>query len=97
MSLRSTFTTSSSTTEPTTQRADNQPLRPQWISRPLPWRVGTDTGITIVGAIVAAQSGSGFLAQAIAFLAIALATINVIGGYMVTDRMLGSFKKKEKK
>ena len=53
-------------------------------------------GITIVGAIIA-SSGEGFLNQAVAFLAITLAMINVIGGYMVTDRMLGSFKKKEKK
>ncbi len=55
------------------------------------------SGITIVGAIVAAQRDAGFLVQSIAFLAITLATINVIGGYVVTDRMLGSFKKKEKK
>ena len=55
------------------------------------------SGITIVGAIAAAQSGSGWFAQVVVFLAIALATINVVGGYMVTDRMLGSFKKKEKK
>lgn len=55
------------------------------------------SGITIVGAIAAAQSGSGWFAQAVVFLAIALATVNVVGGYMVTDRMLGSFKKKEKK
>jgi NAD(P) transhydrogenase subunit alpha len=55
------------------------------------------SGITIVGAIAAAQLGESFLSQAIAFLAIALATVNVIGGYMVTDRMLGSFKKKGKK
>lgn len=55
------------------------------------------SGITIVGAITAAQLGQSFLSQAIAFLAIALATINVVGGYTVTDRMLGSFKKKEKK
>ena len=54
------------------------------------------SGITIVGAIIA-SSGEGFLNQAVAFLAITLAMINVIGGYMVTDRMLGSFKKKEKK
>ena len=54
------------------------------------------SGITIVGAIIA-SSGDGFLNQAVAFLAITLAMINVIGGYMVTDRMLGSFKKKEKK
>ena len=54
------------------------------------------SGITIVGAIIA-STGEGFLNRAVAFLAITLAMINVIGGYMVTDRMLGSFKKKEKK
>ncbi len=54
------------------------------------------SGITIVGAIIA-SSGDGFVNQAVAFLAITLAMINVIGGYMVTDRMLGSFKKKERK
>jgi len=54
------------------------------------------SGITIVGAIIA-SSGDGFLNQAVAFLAITLAMINVIGGYMVTDRMLGFFKKKERK
>ena len=54
------------------------------------------SGITIVGAIMA-STGSGFWIQAVAFLAITLAMINVIGGYTVTDRMLGSFKKKEKK
>ena len=54
------------------------------------------SGITIVGAIIASAT-PGFWPQTIAFLAISLAMINVIGGYMVTDRMLGSFKKKEKK
>ena len=54
------------------------------------------SGITIVGAIVVAQSGAGFLANALAFFAIACATINVVGGYLVTDRMLASFKRKEK-
>ena len=54
------------------------------------------SGITIVGAIACAQSGESFLSQAPAFLAIAFASVNVVGGYMVTDRMLGSFKKKEK-
>ena len=55
------------------------------------------SGITIVGAIAAAQSEAWWPAQGLAFLAIALASINVVGGYMVTDRMLGSFKKKGKK
>lgn len=55
------------------------------------------SGITVVGAIMCAKADEGWFSQALAFLAIALATINVVGGYMVTDRMLGSFKKKEKK
>ena len=55
------------------------------------------SGITVVGAIMCAQAGEGFLAQTMAFLAIAFAMINVVGGYMVTDRMLASFKRKEKK
>ncbi|MFK7739485.1 MAG: NAD(P) transhydrogenase subunit alpha [Planctomycetota bacterium] len=54
------------------------------------------SGITIVGAIII-SAGGGFFAGLIAFLAVTLATINVVGGYMVTDRMLGSFKKREKK
>jgi NAD(P) transhydrogenase subunit alpha len=54
------------------------------------------SGITVVGAILCAQSGHGFLSQAVAFLAIVFAMINVVGGYLVTDRMLASFKKKGK-
>lgn len=54
------------------------------------------SGITVVGALMCAQSGAGFLAQAVAFLAIVFAMINVVGGYLVTDRMLASFKKKGK-
>lgn len=55
------------------------------------------SGITIVGAIMAAKAGQTMFAEIVAFLAVALATINVVGGYLVTDRMLGSFKKKRKK
>ncbi|MBK8099219.1 MAG: NAD(P) transhydrogenase subunit alpha [Planctomycetes bacterium] len=54
------------------------------------------SGITIVGAIIVATASGGIFAQILAFLAIACATVNVVGGYMVTDRMLGSFKKKGK-
>ncbi len=55
------------------------------------------SGITIVGAIICAQTGESFLSQVLAFFAIVFAMINVVGGYMVTDRMLASFKRKEKK
>jgi H+-translocating NAD(P) transhydrogenase subunit alpha len=54
------------------------------------------SGITVVGALLCAETGEGYLAQSLAFLAIVFAMINVVGGYMVTDRMLASFRKKEK-
>ncbi|MCB1615052.1 MAG: NAD(P) transhydrogenase subunit alpha [Pseudomonadales bacterium] len=53
------------------------------------------SGITVVGAMVSAGAGHSGLATFLGFLAVALATINVIGGYMVTDRMLAMFKKKK--
>ena len=53
------------------------------------------SGITVVGAIALAGSGNADMAQWLGAGAVALASINVVGGYMVTDRMLGFFKKKE--
>ncbi|CAH0990734.1 NAD(P) transhydrogenase subunit alpha [Sinobacterium norvegicum] len=53
------------------------------------------SGITVVGALVAANQGSSSIALWLGTAAVALATINVVGGYMVTDRMLGMFKKKK--
>ncbi len=50
------------------------------------------SGITIVGAIL--MAGSSGVAAFIGMLAVALATINVIGGFMVTDRMLSMFRKR---
>lgn len=52
------------------------------------------SGITVVGAITAANNSSPELALWLGTAAVALATINVVGGYMVTDRMLAMFKKK---
>ena len=54
------------------------------------------SGITVVGALMCAEAGKGWFAQALAFLAIVFAMTNVVGGYLVTDRMLASFKKKAK-
>ena len=53
------------------------------------------SGITVVGAIVSANQGSPEMAQWLGCAAVALAMINVVGGYMVTDRMLSMFKKKQ--
>ena len=52
------------------------------------------SGITVVGALTAASAGSEQLAIILGTAAVALASINVVGGYMVTDRMLAMFKKK---
>lgn len=52
------------------------------------------SGITIIGAIIAASSGETGVAEILGFLAVVFAMINVAGGYLVTDRMLRMFKKK---
>jgi H+-translocating NAD(P) transhydrogenase subunit alpha len=55
------------------------------------------SGITIVGAILCTGTGVEFTAisKIFGFIAVVMATINVVGGYVVTDRMLKMFKKKK--
>ena len=53
------------------------------------------SGITLVGAVTSAGSGGAEMATLLGTFAVVFATINVIGGYLVTNRMLGMFKKKE--
>ena len=52
------------------------------------------SGISIVGALVIAGMGQGTMFDIIGMVAVIAATINVVGGFMVTDRMLEMFKKK---
>ena len=53
------------------------------------------SGVTLVGALVAAgHGGEQVLVNVLGFIAVALATINVVGGFMVTNRMLAMFKRK---
>ncbi|RDV15331.1 NAD(P) transhydrogenase subunit alpha [Pontibacter diazotrophicus] len=54
------------------------------------------SGITIVGAIVAAGPEDMSVSKWLGIAALLLATLNVVGGYVVTDRMLQMFKKKKK-
>ena len=69
---------------------------PSQLHTPLMSGTNAISGITIVGAItVTALNIEGPVGTALGLLAIVFATINVIGGYMVTDRMLGMFKKKK--
>ena len=52
------------------------------------------SGISVVGALAAAGTGHGSLAAYIGMAAVILATINVVGGFLVTHRMLSMFKRK---
>lgn len=67
---------------------------PQTLHTPLMSGTNAISGITIVGALVVAGMVGGVWAKWIGVLALIVATINVIGGFMVTDRMLQMFKKK---
>lgn len=53
------------------------------------------SGITLLGALTAAGAEQGDLAVWLGFAAVVFASINVVGGYLVTDRMLRFFKKKD--
>ncbi|MDR6226776.1 NAD(P) transhydrogenase subunit alpha [Desmospora profundinema] len=52
------------------------------------------SGIAIIGAILVAGQAEGTLQTTLGLLAVILATINVVGGFLVTDRMLRMFRKK---
>ena len=67
---------------------------PPTLHTPLMSGANAISGITIVGAIIVAGSVGEELGKWIGFAAIILASINVVGGFMVTDRMLEMFKKR---
>ena len=70
---------------------------PSTLHTPLMSGSNAISGIVIVGAIIIASNADGVLAIILSVVAIVLATINVIGGFMVTDRMLAMFKKRRNK
>lgn len=65
---------------------------PPTLHTPLMSGANAISGITIIGAVTAAGVGATPLAQILGFLAVVAATINVVGGFLVTDRMLEMFK-----
>ena len=67
---------------------------PPTLHTPLMSGANAISGITIIGAIAAAGLGDDTLAQVLGFLAVVMATINVVGGFLVTDRMLNMFRSK---
>ena len=69
---------------------------PPTLHTPLMSGANAISGITIMGALIAAQTADTTTSNVLGAVAIAFATINCIGGFLVTDRMLQMFKKKEK-
>jgi NAD(P) transhydrogenase subunit alpha len=70
---------------------------PQTLHTPLMSGANAISGIAILGALLAAGNSSELNATSVVgILAVIFATVNVVGGYMVTDRMLQMFKKKKR-
>lgn len=69
---------------------------PSQLHTPLMSGTNAISGITIVGALTAAGSGADLMASILGTLALIFATINVVSGYLVTDRMLAMFKRKDR-
>jgi NAD(P) transhydrogenase subunit alpha len=69
---------------------------PPTLHTPLMSGANAISGITLVGGLLAAASGDLTVSNVLGAVAIAFATINVVGGFLVTDRMLKMFGKKKR-
>jgi len=67
---------------------------PATLHTPLMSGANAISGITLVGALIGAGGEGSTLTIVLGTAAVVFATINVVGGYLVTDRMLAMFKKK---
>ena len=67
---------------------------PSQLHTPLMSGSNAISGITIVGALLSLHGGNEQVTIILGTLAVVCATINVVGGYLVTDRMFGMFRKK---
>jgi H+-translocating NAD(P) transhydrogenase subunit alpha len=71
---------------------------PNTLHTPLMSGTNAIHGIVVLGAIIVLGSGvSGWLSKLLLVIAVAFGTINVVGGFLVTDRMLGMFKGKRER
>ncbi|MDB9312107.1 NAD(P) transhydrogenase subunit alpha [Spirulina sp. CS-785/01] len=68
---------------------------PPTLHTPLMSGANAISGIAVLGAILVSGTGNLTLSAILGLIAVILATINVVGGFLVTDRMLQMFKKKE--
>lgn len=70
---------------------------PPLLHTPLMSTTNAISGISLVGSLVAAGSGQSTVSTVLGTIAVTAATINVVGGFMITDRMLKMFRRKERK
>jgi NAD(P) transhydrogenase subunit alpha len=68
---------------------------PPLLHTPLMSATNAISGISLVGSIVIAGEGHSTTATILGFVAVACATTNVVGGFVITDRMLRMFKRKK--
>jgi NAD(P) transhydrogenase subunit alpha len=69
---------------------------PPLLHTPLMSATNAISGISLVGSLVAAGSGDHRISNILGCLAVACAMINVVGGFIITDRMLKLFKRADK-
>jgi proton-translocating NAD(P)+ transhydrogenase subunit alpha len=67
---------------------------PNTLHTPLMSGTNAIHGIVLLGGLIAIAYADGFLSRALILVAIIFGTINVVGGFLVTDRMLSMFKRK---
>ncbi len=67
---------------------------PNTLHTPLMSGTNAIHGVVVLGGLLLMHIASGVLEHALLVIAVAFGTINVIGGFLVTDRMLGMFKRK---
>lgn len=67
---------------------------PATLHTPLISGTNAISGITLIGSVLVAGSGHTTLATVLGFAAVVLATVNVVGGYLVSHKMLRSFRRK---
>jgi NAD(P) transhydrogenase subunit alpha len=69
---------------------------PPLLHTPLMSATNAISAISLVGSLVAAGSDKGTVSTVLGFIAVTAATINVVGGFIITDRMLKMFKREPK-
>jgi NAD(P) transhydrogenase subunit alpha len=70
---------------------------PPLLHSPLMSATNAISGISLVGSLVAAGSHRSSVATILGFVAVVCATTNIVGGFLITDRMLKMFKRDEPK